>query len=88
MIVLHYWEGLLAREVADVLEVPTSTITTRLARARQALGERVQRVARRGRAFDAVLADLDGWVRSLADPAAMEALRPRIPQLALAPHRR
>lgn len=81
VIVLHYWDGLMAREIAEVLEVPTSTITTRLSRAREALGDRIRRVARRGRAFDAVLSDLDGWVRSLADPAAMEALRPRIPQL-------
>lgn len=81
VIVLHYWDGMMAREIADVLEVATSTITTRLARARQALGDRIRRVARRGRASDAVLADLDGWVRSLADPAAMEAIRPRLPQL-------
>lgn len=87
VIVLHYWDGLMAREIAEVLDVPTSTITTRLARARQALGDRIRRVARRGRASDAVLADLDGWVRSLADPAAMAALRPRIPQL-VARHRR
>jgi RNA polymerase sigma factor (sigma-70 family) len=81
VIVLHYWDGMRAREIAEVLEVATSTITTRLARARQALGDRIRRVARRGRASDAVLRDLDGWVRSLADPAAMEALRPRLPQL-------
>lgn len=81
VIVLHYWEGLLAREIAEVMEVATSTITTRLARARQALGDRIRRVARRGRASDAVLSDLDGWVRSLADPAAMQALLPQVPQL-------
>ncbi|MCA9656678.1 MAG: sigma-70 family RNA polymerase sigma factor [Myxococcales bacterium] len=81
VIVLHYWEGLLAREIAEVLEVATSTITTRLQRARQALGDRIRRVSRRGRASDAVLADLDGWVRSLADPAAMQALLPQLPQL-------
>jgi len=81
VIVLHYWDGMMAREIADVLEVATSTITTRLARARQALGDRIRRIARRGRASDAVLKDLDGWVRSLADPAAMEAIRPRLPQL-------
>ncbi len=81
VIVLHYWDGMMAREIADVLEVATSTITTRLQRARQALGDRIRRVARRGRASAAVLDDLDGWVRSLADPAAMEAIRPRLPQL-------
>ena len=81
VIVLHYWEGLLAREIAEVLGVATSTITTRLARARKALGDRIHRVARRGRASAAVMSDLDGWVRSLADPEAMKALLPQVPRL-------
>lgn len=81
VIVLHYWEGLMAREIADVMEVPTSTITTRLARARQALGDRIRRLSLRGRASDALLADLDGWVRSLADPEALRALPVTVPRL-------
>ena len=31
---LHYWEGMKAREIGDVLGIPTSTVTTRLSRAR------------------------------------------------------
>ena len=31
---LHYWEGMKAREIGEVLDIPTSTVTTRLARAR------------------------------------------------------
>ncbi len=74
VIVLHYWEGMLAREIGDVMDVATSTVTTRLARARRALGDRILRLARPGRASEAVLTDLDAWVRSLADPATLAAL--------------
>ncbi len=81
VLVLHYWEGMLAREIAEVLDVPTSTVTTRLARARVELGERVQRLARRGPASQALLGDLEGWVRSLADPAAMAGLPVTFPRL-------
>jgi RNA polymerase sigma-70 factor (ECF subfamily) len=61
---LHYFDGLLAREIADVLEIPTSTVTSRLARGRTLLREEVERQSRPGRAH-AVLADVDGWARSL-----------------------
>ncbi|MCH9685088.1 MAG: hypothetical protein K0V04_26865, partial [Deltaproteobacteria bacterium] len=81
VIVLHYWEGMLAREIAEVVEVATSTVTTRLARAREALGDRIRRLARPGRATEALLTDLDGWVRSLADPAAVAALPVTVPRL-------
>ena len=64
---LHYFDGLRAREVADVLEVPTSTVTTRLARAREQLRQEVRRQSRPGRAA-AVLDNVDGWARSLVDP--------------------
>ena len=36
-LVLFYWDGLRAREVADVMGCPTSTATPRLARAREVL---------------------------------------------------
>ena len=37
--VLHYWEGLKTREVAEVLEISENTIKTRLKRGRQKLRE-------------------------------------------------
>jgi RNA polymerase sigma factor (sigma-70 family) len=82
VVALYYWEGLQAKEIADVLEVPTSTVTTRLARAREQLRRRVERLGRFGRAGHAVLADLEGWVRSLADPHAARAGQPAFSALA------
>jgi RNA polymerase sigma-70 factor (ECF subfamily) len=53
VLALYYWEGLMAKEIAVVLDVAT-----------------------------AVLMDLEGWVRSLADPDALRAQQPKIPTLA------
>jgi RNA polymerase sigma factor (sigma-70 family) len=80
---LYYWEGLSAKEIAEVLEIVPSTVTTRMSRARDQLRERVTKLARPGRARTAVLDDLEGWVRSLAaDPEAAAIVPPTIPVLA------
>lgn len=80
---LFYWDGLSVREIGEVLDVVPSTVTTRLARAREQLAERVSKLARPGRARTAVLDDLEGWVRSLAsDPSAAAVLPPAMPVLA------
>ena len=63
---LHYVQGLRAREIAEVLEIPTSTVTTRLQRAREALREQVQALRAPAAVRDSLLADLDTWTRSLA----------------------
>jgi RNA polymerase sigma-70 factor (ECF subfamily) len=65
-IALHYVQGLRSREIADVLEIPTSTVTTRLQRAREALREQVQALRAPAVVRDSLLADLDAWTRSLA----------------------
>ncbi len=70
MIVLYYWERLTAREIGEVMGTPTSTVTTQLSRARQALHDQIQTIAA-GRAGNALLADLDGWTRSLAPDEAL-----------------
>lgn len=62
---LHYVEGLRAREIADVMDMPVSTVTTRLARAREALRKEVESLRAPKQVRAAVAADLDGWVRSL-----------------------
>lgn len=69
---LHYVQGLRSREIADVLEIPTSTVTTRLQRAREALREQVQRMRAPAAVRDSLLADLDAWTRSLAPPLDSE----------------
>lgn len=65
VLVLHYWEGMKAREIAEVCECSTSTITSRLARAREVLSEAVSMLARSGRAKDSLLADPPAWLRSV-----------------------
>ena len=62
LIVLHYWERLPSREISEIMEVPASTVTTRLSRARAALRERVAKIE----ADSPVLADLEEWTRSIA----------------------
>lgn len=65
---LFYWQDLRAHEIAQVMEVPTSTVTTRLARARQLLREYVADLGGPETPRAALLADLEGWTRSLAGP--------------------
>lgn len=79
ILVLHYWEGMPAREVGEVIDAPTSTVTTRLQRAREALRQRVRRLGARQKAGEAVLTDLEGWTRSLADPSALAAIPSSVP---------
>jgi len=89
LLVLHYWERLTSREIAEVLDVPTSTVTTRLSRARRALATAVEALTVQG-ASTAVLDELDGWTRSLAsmteEAAGVDDLIARIQaSLGLAP---
>lgn len=73
---LYYWEGMPTAEIGAVLETNASTITSRLARARQRMLELVHEVTRPGRLRDSLLADLDGWQRSLG-PVTASANAPR-----------
>jgi RNA polymerase sigma-70 factor (ECF subfamily) len=69
-LVLFYWEGLRARELAVVLGIPTSTATTRLARAREVLREQIDELAGSTGVRDRVLADVDTWLSSLVSRAS------------------
>lgn len=62
---LHYWEGLKSAEIGKALGIPTSTVTTRLARARKVMRERIAKHPRE-RPRTALLQDLEKWARSLA----------------------
>ncbi len=72
---LFYWEGMGAAELGEVFDVPASTMRSRLARARQLLRQQIETLARSGSARDALLGDLDGWARSVANHQAP----PRVP---------
>jgi RNA polymerase sigma-70 factor (ECF subfamily) len=67
---LYYWEGMRAVEIAAVLDIPASTVTTRLDRARQLLRERIEELGRKPEVKAALLDDLAGWTRSLVEPDA------------------
>ena len=80
MLILFHWEGLMAKEIGEVMGMPTSTVTTRLSRARAALKTQVERIGRRKSAGSALLQDLDGWTRSLASEDALAQLPPAVAQ--------
>jgi len=63
---LYYWEEMSTVEIGAVLEVPQSTVTSRLARARAQLHQHLGRIARRPEIRDATLVELDAWARSIA----------------------
>jgi RNA polymerase sigma-70 factor (ECF subfamily) len=65
VISLFYVDGLRAREIADVLDVPTSTITTRLSRARDTLRREVEGLRAPAAVRQSLLSDLETWARSL-----------------------
>jgi RNA polymerase sigma-70 factor (ECF subfamily) len=63
---LFYWEEMTSREIGVVLGIPTSTVTSRLARARELLREHLSRLARTESIGRRVYGDLARWTRSLA----------------------
>jgi RNA polymerase sigma-70 factor, ECF subfamily len=67
LVALHYVQGLRSREIAEVLEIPTSTVTTRLQRAREALRAKVETMRGRENVRDAVVADLERWTYTLGE---------------------
>jgi RNA polymerase sigma-70 factor (ECF subfamily) len=72
-ITLFYWEGMSTAEIADVLDVSVSAVTTRLGRARARLRETVERLATTPKLRESLLGDIEGWTRSLAgDPSQSE----------------
>lgn len=65
VLALHYVHGLLTREIAEAMEIPISTVTTRLSRARDALRRQVEASSAPAKIRDAVSNDLDTWTHSL-----------------------
>ncbi len=65
LLALHYVHALLSREIAEALEIPVSTVTTRLSRARDALRREVASSAAPEAIRRAVATDLDTWTHSL-----------------------
>lgn len=59
---LHYWEQLAGAEIAEILEIAPGTVRTRLFRARQAVEQAFERLARPGRS---ARIDLEDTLRQL-----------------------
>lgn len=72
VLALHYVQGLSSREIGDVLGVTTTTVTTRLSRARDALRKQCEELRAPEDARRSLLSDFDGWARSLAPLVAGE----------------
>ena len=66
LVQLHYWEGLKPHEIADAIQVPASTISSRLHRARGRMREFLERCVRRPAVLQSVVDGLDAWTRSVA----------------------
>lgn len=67
---LYYWEGLSTVEVAEVLELATGTVRSRLARARERLGEEVTRLAGDPKTAQSTVEGFETWARGLRDADA------------------
>jgi RNA polymerase sigma-70 factor (ECF subfamily) len=65
LIALFYVEELRVREIAHVLGLSTTAVTTRLSRAREALREQVAALPAPTEVRENVLADLEVWARAL-----------------------
>lgn len=64
---LHYWEGLKAREIGEILDLSTSAVTTRLHRAREALETILRGMELPGALLESTVTNLEDWARSLRD---------------------
>lgn len=73
LLALAYWESLKAREIAEVMGIPLSTTTTRLARARLRLADGIRQLAT-PQTSATLLGDLEGWTRSLAAPESLQQI--------------
>ncbi len=62
---LYYWEQLSSAEIAEVLDVPSSTVRTRLRRGRQQLERQVRRLVDGETELRSTLSELGGRDRAL-----------------------
>lgn len=64
---LHYWENLTTAEIAEVIEVPSGTVKSRLRRARERLEVELGKLAQEPALLQSTVAGLDGWVAGIKD---------------------
>ncbi len=66
---LYYWEHMPTAEIGEVMEIPASTVTTRLARARELVKRTLATMRLPPKMHASIVRDVPGWTRSLVDPA-------------------
>ncbi len=62
---LHYWEGMSAADLSEVLAIPLGTAKTRLRRGRELLEERLRDLSASAVLLHSTLANLDAWATQL-----------------------
>ena len=62
---LHYWEGMSAADLSEVLAIPLGTAKTRLRRGRELLEERLRDLSASAMLLQSTLANLDAWATEL-----------------------
>jgi RNA polymerase sigma-70 factor, ECF subfamily len=62
---LHYWEGMTAAELGEVLELPLGTAKTRIRRGRALLEEQMAALADSAELLESTRANLEMWARQL-----------------------
>ncbi|MBK8240933.1 MAG: sigma-70 family RNA polymerase sigma factor [Nannocystaceae bacterium] len=67
---LYYWENLRTAEIGEALSLNPSTVASRLARARELLGEHITQMTRPGPLRDRLLGDLEQFSRALGPVTA------------------
>ncbi|MCX4241195.1 RNA polymerase sigma factor [Paraliomyxa miuraensis] len=65
---LYYWEGMATAEIGEVVQIPASTVTTRLARARELVKRSLVKMKLTPKMHASIVRDVPGWTRSLVDP--------------------
>ncbi len=64
---LYYWDSLSTREIAEVVEAPASTVTTRLARGRELIRQHLDAMHVKPELRESISADIPHWTRSLVE---------------------
>ena len=65
VIQLFYWEEMTVAEIAMVLEISVTAVTSRLGRARDSMRKWVEQLELRPATRASLLADLEGWTKSV-----------------------
>lgn len=73
---LHYWEGMTAAELGDVLDLPLGTAKTRIRRGRELLEQQMAALAGSVELLESTRANLELWARQLRAQVLGGVIRP------------